>query len=464
MLKTNTYGVYYIAFCFKWVLYAGISLATSNALAAKDEMAGLHHQMQHLREQMQQTQELYKSQINVLEQRILELEKANNYQQRNNTLPVASVPESDEHHSQPAGFQWSLSGLVAMGGSTANGNELKQLQAGAHDPRKNGFTIQALSLAVHARFNEQLDATASIVSHIEPDGESLVELEQAFIQAQGLTDNLSVKAGQYFLDFGEENTRHPDDWDFVDVPFLITRLFGGDKLRSQGIHLTWQTPMPWRSTLSLGISNPVGETATSFLYEQGETVGGHVLLARDVESPGDLLYLLKWSHRLPVAGPHHIGFGASALFGPNATGDSTDTQIYGLDFEWTKYANAHSQKPLFNWRTELMLRRYEAGDNNDPTHETLKDYGLFSQAVWQLDNKWALGLRAEYADSNGGKVNDPLRDNRKRLSLNITRPLAKSVKWRLQYNHDRDNTLSDNNADSVWLQLVYQAGSHNEHE
>jgi len=58
MLKTNTYGVYYIAFCFKWVLYAGISLATSNALAAKDEMAGLHHQMQHLREQMQQTQEL----------------------------------------------------------------------------------------------------------------------------------------------------------------------------------------------------------------------------------------------------------------------------------------------------------------------------------------------------------------------------------------------------------------------
>lgn len=464
-LKTNIPTVDCGSLFIKFVLSSAMILAPSGALAAEEDMARYHKQMQVLREQINKIQLRYEVQIGTLEQRILELEKTANPHHGHQTLPVASMLDSDENHSQPSALQWSMSGLVTMGGSTAEANELERLQAGTHDPRSNGFTVQALALAVHAELDHNLDATASLVSHIEPDGENIVELEQAFIQTKNIPPGLSAKIGQYFLNFGEENKRHPDDWDFVDTPFLITRLFGGDKLRSQGIQLDWPTPVPWHSTLSLGINNPGGETAASFLYEKGEEVGGHVLKNRDVEGVGDLLYLVKWSHRFPIDSLNRIDFGASGLFGPNATGESTDTKIYGLDFKWTRYDNVLSQQPQFNWRTELMFRHYEAGDNNDPTHEILRDYGIFSQAAWRLNSDWALGLRAEYADGNKDIVNDPLRDSRKRLSMNVTHSLSKLAKLRLQYNRDwADSLLFDNSADSVWLQIVFQAGSHREHE
>jgi len=424
-----------------------------------------HKQLQELREQMHQTQGNYATQIDALEQRIVELENVAGSHSGDNTPSVAGVDNADEHHSPSSPLQLSMSGLVTMGGSSVSTDELQQLQAGSHDPQKNGFTLQALALAIRARLDHHSDAMAGIVSHIKADGQSVVELEQAYIHTKDLPYGLSVKAGQYFLDFGEENSHHPDDWDFVDVPFLITRLFGGDKLRSQGIQFAWQLPFASRSTLSLGASNPSGETATSFLYKKGESMAGHTLQARDVSGLNDLLYSLKWSNQFSAnTSTHQIGFGTSVLFGPNATGDSTDTQIFGLNFDWAWYGNAQSQKPRFNWRTEWMLRRYEAGDKNTSSHEILRDYGIFSQAVWNLDNDWALGLRAEFADGNKSNFNDPLRNNRKRFSVNVTHPLSKSVKWRLQYNRDLDDNLNGNNANSVWLQVVFQAGAHHKHE
>lgn len=260
--------------CFlQWMLSASFLLAASGAMA-EEEIVRPHKQVQELPEQMNQTQRHYERKINKLEQRILELEKVANPDSGDHPPSIADVRDSDKHHLAQSPLKWSMSGLVAMGGTSASRSELQQLQAGSHDPRKNGFTTQALALAVNARLDHHFNAAASIVSHIEPDGENVVELEQAFIKATDLPYDLSVMVGQYFLDFGKENTKHPDDWDFVDVQFLIARLFGGDKLRSQGIQLAWQFPWSSRSTFSLGASNPSGETVTGFLYKEGEVGSG----------------------------------------------------------------------------------------------------------------------------------------------------------------------------------------------
>jgi len=444
------------------VLTATAILFASEAAAVEDDLNGLYQRTQKLREEMYQSQRRYEAQIDALEKRVMELEKsADNHPQ--SALPIEDTAHNDATHQPQRPLEWSLSGLVAMGGSSADADELLLLEGGSHDPRKNGFTLQALALAVHASLGAHLDATASIVSHIEPDGESVVELEQAYLRSTNQPQGLSTMLGQFFLDFGEENKRHADDWDFVDVPFLITRLFGSDKLRSQGVQLVWDAPLTWPSSVYLGAYNPNGETATSFLYKPGEVVGGHVLQARGVEGLDDLLYLLKWSHRFPAGTREHLGLGISGLFGPNASGSSTDTQTYGLDLEWTRYRSTQDRQPLFDWRTEIMYRRYEAGDSSNPDHEILTDYGAFTQAVWQFCDNWMAGLRAEYADSNKGSGDDPLRDRRKRFSVNLTHPFAQYVKWRLQYNHDRADYLSGGNANSAWLQLVYQAGEHDEH-
>jgi len=104
------------------------------------------------------------------------------------------------------------------------------------------------------------------------------------------------------------------------------------------------------------------------------------------------------------------------------------------------------------------------GDINDPTREILRDYGIFSQAIWHLDAKLTAGLRAEFADANKDNANDPLRDRRKRFSVNVSRSVSKSVNLRLQYNYDRADSLSGDSANSVWLQIVFKAGAHDEHK
>ncbi len=459
-LKTNTSSVYCASCFLRWMMSVTIMLSAGRAMAAQ-ENTQFHKQEQMLHEQMNDKNQYYETQINILEQRIQKLEKAADSDHRYKSESVAGSRDAGEHQPE---LKWSMSGIVAMGGSTASADELLLLQGGTHDPRKNGFTLQTLALAARVELDQYFDAMGSLVSVIEPDGESVVELEQAFIESTNLPNNFSARAGQYFLDFGEENARHPDDWDFVDVPFVITRFFGADKLRSQGMQLAWRPSLSWRSTLLLGVNNPNGETVTSFLYKKGEEVAGHVLQARDIEGLKDMLYMFKWSNRLPVDNLHRIGFGVSALFGPNATGNSTDTQIYGLDFEWAQHVNGLNQQPRFNWRTELIFRRYEAGDSNDPTHEVLRDYGIFSQAIWRLDAKLTTGLRAEFADANQDNANDPLRDRRKRFSVNASHSVAKSVSLRLQYNYDRADHLSGGSANSVWLQMVFKAGAHDEHK
>lgn len=390
------------------------------------------------------------------------------------TNTLISLNDSESHqgkdaHSHPDNHQsegflkWSMSGLVSAGGSTVNASELERLQGGAHDPKKNGFTLQALALSVNAGLGDGHGATASIVSHIKPDGENIVELEQAFLQTKTYNNGLSAKAGQYYVEFGNEMTRHPDDWDFVDVPFLITRLFGGDKLRSQGVELKWQPPFHRHTSLTFGINNPDGETASSFNSEQGEEVGGYILQDRQAKKLDDMLYSVKWSHYSTPVNNHQFSYGASALFGPNASGNHTRTQIYGLNFNWKSFAQSHGHDPALNWHTELMYRNYEAGDKSDPNHDVLKDYGFFSQLIWRTNHNSIIGVRAGYADASSGLFYDAARVARKRLAISYTRALSSSLKWRLQFNHDRDDALADGEASSLWLQLVFQAGAHDEH-
>ncbi len=71
------------------------------------------------------------------------------------------------------------------------------------------------------------------------------------------------------------------------------------------------------------------------------------------------------------------------MWGPNASGTTTDTHIYGADL-YLKWQAATSQRgfPFITWHTEVLERRYEAGDPGDLDRETLKDWGLFTQALW----------------------------------------------------------------------------------
>lgn len=391
-----------------------------------------------------------KQQINALEQRLEELaSKADNP----TTLPAGT-----------SGLQIGLSGLFAVGGSSVDNDALEGLQAGAHDPNQNGFTVQNMELSMGGTVDPYLDAQVNIIFQIDAGGETVVELEEAFFTTRSLPWGLQVKGGQYFTEFGRQNPQHPHNWAFVDQPVVLSRFFGGDGLRSQGVRAAWLMPTDWYSELYLGMQNAKGETVTSFLNAPGEEIGGHILIDRDARNVGDLLHSARWLNGFDLSDTLSMNLGVSGLWGPNASGTTTDTNIVGMDL-YLKWQPAYTQRgfPFISWHSEILKRRYEAADPGDLSRETLKDRGLFTQVLWGFKPGWVAGLRGEYATANGDTAADPLRDTRKRLSPNLTWYPTEYSKLRLQYNRDWTQHLPARTADSLWLQMEFNLGSHTAH-
>jgi hypothetical protein len=158
----------------------------------------------------------------------------------------------------------SLDVLTAAGTSTATDSEIRDLQGGAHDPDRRGFTLQQAELSFMGAVDPYLSGETHII--FTTGG---VELEEAFLTTQSLPYGLQLEAGHFFTEYGLINPAHPHSWDWIDQPVINSRLFGGDGLRAPGARLGWLTPLPWFSELHVGVQNAnEGETTVSFIGEE----------------------------------------------------------------------------------------------------------------------------------------------------------------------------------------------------
>ncbi len=410
------------------------------------------------------------------ERRIVELERQlaeiRSSTERPPADPAKQVPQSPAPGSQGTGtFQLSLNILGVAGMASVNDADLSNLQAGGHDPSRNGFTIQNVELTLAGAVDPYFDAQANFIFLIDAGGETLVELEEAFLMTRALPSGFQVKAGQSFLEFGRQNQQHPHSWNFVDQPIIMSRLFGPDGLRSQGARASWLSPLPWYSEFYLGVYNARGETLTSFLSDEASQVGGYQLMSQGGARQGsDFLYLGRWLNGFDVSDETSVNAGLSVLRGPNATAMGASTTVYGGDL-YIKWRPALNQRgfPFVAWQTEVMQRDYEAVDTAGIglVDATLKDWGYYTQVLWGFSPGWIAALRVEQAkanDPNGDAATDPLRDHRWRISPAVTWYPTEFSKLRLQYNHDGAQHLADGTADSLWLQFEVGIGSHAAHK
>jgi len=437
------------------VVVTGVLFFSPMMLHATEQNQNIEQQLLELQQQMQRQQNINQTQIDALKKRLDDSKKL--------SAPVVMTTKNNKLLNKGS-LKIGLSGLFSAGGSSVDNAAVQKLQAGGHDPNKNGFTVQNIELSISATVDNYLDAQANFIFLIDAAGETVVELEEAYFTTRSLPWGLQVKGGQYFTEFGRQNKQHPHTWVFVDQPVVLSRFFGGDGLRSQGLRTSWLMPTEWYSDLNVGMQNAKGETVTSFLNAPGEDIGGHSLIDREARGFSDLLYSVRWLNGFDLSDTLSMNLGVSGLWGPNASGTTTDTQIYGVDL-YLKSQSATSQRgyPFVTWHTEVLQRRYEAGDSDDATREILRDWGMFTQALWGFKPGWVAGLRWEYAAAEGDTSTDPLRDTRKRLSPNLTWYPSEYSKLRLQYNRDWSEHLAEKTADSVWLQLEFSIGSHAAH-
>jgi len=459
----------------KFQLLIGAALCFSAALAQCQET----NELQQLKKQLQEMQK-----------RLELLERQQQQQQQLPKEPPHPVaPPAQAPETAPLTQRWSpeqpirigsaqnfinlsFDALVAAGWSTAE--DVESLQTGGHDPKQRGFTVQNLETVFDGKVDPYFRGQANVVLQLDPQGETTIEAEEAYLETMSLPLNLQVKAGQFFTEFGRINPTHPHTWDFVDQPLVNGRFLGEDGLRNPGARISWLAPTPFYSELFFTVQNSQGGTAFSFRNDNGgDPFFGRRVEQGRVKGLADMLYSARYVTSFDLSESQTVLAGASGAFGPNSTGG--DTQIYGVDLFWKwKPVNQHSGFPFVTWQNEAMFRRFEAdafpGNGVIPAlpSETLNDYGFYSQVSYGFRKGWVASLRGDYVNKmETGDYErivgiDPNRDRRWRISPALTWYPSEFSKIRLQYNYDDRAHIGEDH--SIWMQFEFLLGTHAAHK
>ncbi len=358
--------------------------------------------------------------------------------------------------------------LTDAGWSTAK--DIEALNVGDHDPKVRGFTVPNAELSLDGAVDPYVKGYSNIVFKIQPNGETGVELEEVYLLTTSLPANLQIKAGQFFAEFGRQNPQHPHSWAFVDAPLVLSRIFGPDGLRSQGLRLSYLLPTPNYTELLVGVFNSNGGTASSFRSPESSEIHGGRLDERPVNSLGDMLVVPRLSTSFDITDTQTLVLGASAAFGPNNSGPSARTTVYGVDGYWKwKPAAAEQGFPFLSMQAEALLRNYDAQqrvsvDSPLITYpgETLKDHGSYAQVLWGIKPRVIAGLRGDWASGDEGSFDSALRAKRYRVSPNFTWYPTEFSKFRVQYNYDNRTGIGSDN--SLWFQFEFLIGAHAAHK
>lgn len=361
----------------------------------------------------------------------------------------------------------SFDALIDAGWSTTS--NVTELEPGDHDPNQRGFTLPNEEIFLDGAVDPYFKAVADIVFKLDENNETNVELEEVYFLTSSLPWNLQGKGGQFFTEFGRINQQHPHAWDFVDQPLIINRMFGPEGLRNPGARMSWLVPTPFYSELFGTIQDSQGETAYSFRNTDAELFG-RPPVDNTVASLGDMLYVPRYVAAFDLTESQTLVAGVSAAFGPNDSGQHTETQIYGGDVYWKwKPAWQSSGFPFLAFQAEMLGRRYDAGavfenENGMPVQtlprQTLYDWGFYAQQLYGFRQRWVAGLREEWV---GGDQPTENQGQRFRLSPDLTFYPTEFSKIRLQYNFDHQQQPFGNDS-SVWLQFEVLIGDHAAHK
>ncbi len=482
--------------CFVIPVLAALS-ALALAPSARADEAAVLEELQKLRAELDAERKARADDRAAFERRLVAVERSSGGSPTDDEISqkVASYLEERElFDAEPrnsvipgAGSVLDVSVIldVTFGGSTATDAALGYINLGDHDPRVRGANVRNEEVIVTADVDPYFHGELDVVYKIDEEGESTFELEEAFVVTTSLPQNLQLKLGQFFTEFGRTNPTHPHTWEFLNQPVILGRVFGGDGWRGQGARLSWLAPsrcVPIR--VLAGFQNARGETQAAFLGEEGEEIGEHERQFRDVANLTDL----SWHARVeasreftrcdPCQWSKTVLAGASLGLGPNSTGPEGFTRVFGADLtvKWRRNTS-DAGWPFVHWMTEAVLRDYHADDQTRTIDDGLggtidvpiasrvyQDSGFYTQVVWGFCRPWTIGARYDQATSDGSFDGD-----HRRVSVALTYYPSEFSRIRLEGNYDDVDGLSSrvggggDDQVSLWLNFDFALGKHGSH-
>lgn len=373
--------------------------------------------------------------------------------------------------------------LILDGRYTSYGNDFALpgfvLGGEAGLPEK-GFGLGHSELSLSANIDPTFYGAMIVALHQE-EGETHVELEEAYVETLKLDHGLTLKMGKFRSQLGYLNSIHEHAHDFTDVPLVYSAFFGNSLIDS-GMQLRWVVPID--AYVELG-----GEWLSGTAFPggtQNHNNQGGVLFAKtggDLSEStswqlGSSLYRTKFDER-SGAMHEHSDTSAEHVIEYSEGG----VKAYGVDFvyKWAPRGNA-TQKNLkiqgeFFIKKEDSAIHFSEAENNLLADFSGKGQGLYVQTLYQFMPKWRVGVRADYLKpdnqfSNEQESGVTLQDFFDDTLLNADKSIIKKTimidystsefaKLRFQVaNIDIENAQDT----QVMLQYLMSLGSHGAHK
>jgi hypothetical protein len=331
---------------------------------------------------------------------------------------------------------------------------------GEAGPLPEGLALGETEINISANVDDKFTAWLTVPIAIE-DGETAVEVEEAWIETMALPAGLSLRMGRFYSNIGYLNDKHSHSWDFADQP-LPYQAFLGNQYLDDGLQLRWLAPtdlyLELGAQVTRGDRYPAGGAAHS-------GVGSYALHLRTGADVGNSN---SWQ-----AGLSYLQADADE----RASGDEDEPLLFTgqsdmvmAEFVWKWSPNGNFRQRNFIFQAEYMWRN-EDGDYLLPGYDDALPYdndqrGWYLQAVYQPFPQWRVGFRYDRLSSdNPGPAFSatplmPSSGNPHRYSLMADWSNSEFSRVRLQYTLDQAGFDDDNQ----WgLQYIFSIGAHGAH-
>ena len=290
------------------------------------------------------------------------------------------------------------------------------------NPARSGFNLQGMELALQSVVDPYVRGDLFLLFK-----ETEVELEEGTLTTLAIP-HLQLKGGMLLAKMGRINTRHLEQVDFVDTPFVNRHVFGAEGFRELGLETSGLLPVGWFSELTAQVL-------------QGDNAGNF-----DGARKGDFAYLGHWKNFFELTDFLSMQTGLSGAAGFNDTAVGKMTQIYGGDlyFRWRP-----SERRGLKWQTEYFFRRREVAG------ATATEGGFYSQLLYQFARRWDAGLRYDQIGLPQGTL------RQRATSPEITFHATEFFRARGQYNLVQVPGQRDRH--EGFLQVQFNMGPHGAH-
>jgi len=330
---------------------------------------------------------------------------------------------------------------------------------GEAGPVAEGIGLGEIEIIMNANVDDKFSAWLTAALAME-DGESVVEIEEAWVEATALPAGFGAKFGRFFSGIGYLNGKHSHSWDFVDQP-LPYQAFLANQYIDNGVQVRWLAPtnlyMEFGGELLQGDRYPSAGSAHSGAgsYSAFANFGG------DVGTDN------SW-----LAGISYLD--ATAIGRPSGDEDepllfSGESRLATAQFVWKWAPNGNWKNRNLIVQAEYLMRR-ERGDysstNMAPTAYDVDQNGWYLQAVYQPIPRWRVGGRFDALSSDdpgpafsGTLLATPGSDPR-RFSFMADWSNSEFSRLRLQFTKDESGFIDGNH----WgLQYIHSIGAHGAH-